>query len=459
MKSDVVIIGGGVSGLATGALLAHAGKRVAVLEKGNVPGGRAYAYEDRGFTLNYGAHAMYRPESGFLAELMLRLGRPTPRCSYPEPMRAYWSDGERFAAVGAKPQQVLTTLLFPLAGRLQLAKFMLALQRAKPHELDEDMTWGAWVERQTGDAAVRRFARAFATVNTYTRPSGKLSARFVVAALQRNAFAKDYAGYMWGGWRSMYDAFIDEITTRGGELRTGARVERLELDGGRVVAALTDDGRYDAEAFVCTLPPLDAPAIAPPGSPLAAELAGWSGLVDVRALCMDLGFSRRLRDDLTFVFDIERDLYYSLHSEVAHDLAPPGSQLLHAMAYLSPEEAADGMLVARRKADLTDGLDRFFPGWREALVVERTLPGVHVVSARSTPEQFGRGRVPLRAGCASNLYFAGDGRDLPYNLTEICLASAMEAADAVFAGSGAREAAVAIQAGGALKPLKMEDRG
>ncbi len=64
MKSDVVIIGGGLAGLSTGALLAKQGKGVTVIEKGNQPGGRAYAYEEKGFTLNYGPHAMYLPESG-----------------------------------------------------------------------------------------------------------------------------------------------------------------------------------------------------------------------------------------------------------------------------------------------------------------------------------------------------------------------------------------------------------
>ena len=70
MKSDVVIIGGGLAGLSTGALLAKQGKRVTVIEKGNQPGGRAYAYEEKGFTFNYGPHAMYLPESGELAKVM-----------------------------------------------------------------------------------------------------------------------------------------------------------------------------------------------------------------------------------------------------------------------------------------------------------------------------------------------------------------------------------------------------
>src|SRR5581483_10049251 len=100
MQSDVVVIGGGVTGLATGALLAKAGKRVTVLERGNQPGGRAYTREEKGFILNYGPHAIYRPDTGAFAELFRRLGRAQPQFGYPEAVRSYWADGERWGAVG-----------------------------------------------------------------------------------------------------------------------------------------------------------------------------------------------------------------------------------------------------------------------------------------------------------------------------------------------------------------------
>lgn len=183
---------------------------------------------------------------------------------------------------------------------------------------------------------------------------------------------------------------------------------------------------------MCTLPPQDAPAIAPDGSALCAEMERWAGLEDVRALCMDLGFSRKVRDDLALVFDIERDLYYSVHSYTTPDLAPASGQLLHAMAYLSPEEASSDALLQRRKDELVAGLDVHFTGWREAIAVERTLSAVRVVGTRQTPENR-KHLVPLRTAAASNLYFAGDARDIPYNLTQIVLASAMEVADAILA--------------------------
>ena len=431
MRPDVVIAGAGIAGLATGALLSKQGKRVTVLEKGNVAGGRAYCYEEKGFTLNYGAHAMYVPVSGPLAELMGRLGRSVPKCGYPEAVRSYWAHDGRFASMGAKPHQVLTTGLFSLGGRMAVSKVMLAVRGEKPDRLPPDLTWGQWLDTKTDDKAVREFMRAFGTVNSYTNPSDGLSAAFFVGHLQRTLFAKDLVGYMYGGWRAMYDQWIEDIEAAGGAVINGERVASLELDGDRLSAARTATGRYEADAFVCTLPPQDAPSIAPEGSALRAEMLRWSALDEVRAYCIDLGLSRPLRtDNATFVFDVQRTLYYSVHSESAPDLAPAGGQLLHAMAYLTQEEARDETLRDRRGDELRDGLDAHFPGWREAAAVQRTMPDAKVLGARRTPGNI-KNLVPLHAASVQNLYFAGDARDVPHSLTLACLVSAMQVADAL----------------------------
>ena len=48
-------------------------------------------------------------------------------------------------------------------------------------------------------------------------------------------------------------ALATKIVARGGEVRTGATITRLETDGGRVTQALTDKGAFKADAYVLAL--------------------------------------------------------------------------------------------------------------------------------------------------------------------------------------------------------------
>ena len=62
-NADVIIAGGGLGGLFTGALLAHNGLTVLVLEKNAIPGGGLQSFSRDGEMYDTGMHVMggWRP--------------------------------------------------------------------------------------------------------------------------------------------------------------------------------------------------------------------------------------------------------------------------------------------------------------------------------------------------------------------------------------------------------------
>jgi phytoene desaturase len=62
MTDPVAVIGAGFGGLATAIRLQAAGLRTVILEKRDKPGGRAYVFEDEGFTFDAGPTVITAPE-------------------------------------------------------------------------------------------------------------------------------------------------------------------------------------------------------------------------------------------------------------------------------------------------------------------------------------------------------------------------------------------------------------
>jgi len=74
VKEDVVIIGSGIGGLTCGAVLAHSGYKVSVLEKNSYIGGACSSYEKEGYTFDRAVHLFTSGLNGPYGRLFERLG-------------------------------------------------------------------------------------------------------------------------------------------------------------------------------------------------------------------------------------------------------------------------------------------------------------------------------------------------------------------------------------------------
>lgn len=90
MKQNVVIIGAGIGGLATGALLGKMGYDVTILEKEKVIGGYAKEFTTRGFTFSAGPHMYLMPDAFDTyfslfkkkPEILFKLKSISPQCRF-----------------------------------------------------------------------------------------------------------------------------------------------------------------------------------------------------------------------------------------------------------------------------------------------------------------------------------------------------------------------------------------
>jgi phytoene dehydrogenase-like protein len=323
-ERDVVVVGGGLAGLVAAITAAKQGSRVSMFDSRGV-GGRARSAVRDGYTLNEGAHALYR--SGAAHALLSGLGIAV-RGGSPDPssFRLVW-DGE-IVTMPSGPMSVALTRLLSIRSRAQFAALYATARRRA--ERAGDVSVGEYFEAERFGVDLRRIVLALMRLGSYTaRPENVALAPM----LRQLAAGARGVVYVDGGWQSLVDGLTTVAATHRVDLIDRTPVTSIAAEGaGWVVTA--DDRSTRAAAIV----------IATGGPEVAARLLGSDPAMWVeragpaqRAAVLDIGGPPARHG---FLLSADEPLYLSTHAPVAA-LAPPGDHLVTAMRYIDPGDAND----------------------------------------------------------------------------------------------------------------------
>ncbi|HJQ68650.1 MAG TPA: NAD(P)/FAD-dependent oxidoreductase [Blastocatellia bacterium] len=422
-NQDVIIIGGGLSGLAAATMIARAGRRVRLFEQAHALGGRARTKEQNGFYLNLGPHALYR--SGQANKILRELGvEPVGRV--PSVSGAYAVRRGVKHTFPAGLVSMLTTSLFGLSAKLEAARLLASLQKIETSQL-MGVSVREWLDGQISDQVVKEFLMAAFRVATYTNAPELMSAGAALEQLQM-AFDKSVL-YLDGGWQTLVDHLSRLAADAGVVIETGTKIEAVERDAaGAVRGARLADGRsFLSSAVVIASSPQVAVSLLERGRETSLARRA-DELVAVRAACLDVSLKYLPMPKVTFALGIDRPLYLSVHSATAR-LAPEGGALIHVAKYLPPghTESPD-----EDRRELEGLLDLVQPGWREAVVNSRFLPDMIVMNAIATAGIKGtKGRPTPEVSDVPGLFIAGDWVGPEGLLADASLASAKQAAQII----------------------------
>jgi phytoene dehydrogenase-like protein len=427
----IVVVGGGLAGLATAAYLARDGAAVTVLERAAALGGRAQTTRAGDFHLNLGPHALYRGGAGVrvLADLGVKYCGGIPKAA-----GGCALDGGRVDVLPGGFVSLLTTGLFGVSGKLEAAALLSGVGRIDADEFDRT-TVREWSSKRVRNPDVRRLLEALARLATYANAPETMSAGLAIRQLQM-AIASTVS-YLDGGWQTLVDGLRACAEGHGARIRTAAPVTALERasDGRLTGTRLRDGSVVPASAVVLALDAPAAGALLPDGPARRYAVSA----TPVLAACLDVALARLPRPRVTFALGIDEPSYYSVHSAVAR-LGPDGAAMIHVARYLG-DATPEPKTV---EAQLEGVLDRLQPGWRDVAVERRFLPHMLAASALPTAADGGlAGRPAPLVPEAPGVYVAGDWVGADGWLADGVLASARCAAGLVLGRVRERGAAAA----------------
>jgi len=395
----VLIIGGGIAGLACAASLAREGQTVTVLEAGAAVGGLARTGVREGFAFNRGAHALYG--GGAAQRVLTSLGIAT-RGHRPSLRGVVFRDGAAHR-LPSTPWSVLTTSLLGMRSRVALARIFGGIRSLRGDERSAQ----AWVEAVGDDPVLRDFMAAMLRLSTYSGDLSAIRSDAAVAALRQATLHG--VTYLDGGWQQLVDALRDACVAAGVTMRTRAPVEAVEPGA----VTLRDGTTLQAEHVVLAVPPS-----------VAAQWVEVPALGRAQVACLDVALHERPAGP-GLAFDLDDPMYLSVHSDAA--ALGPGA-LVHTLHYGAPEDA---------RIRLEGLLDRTLPGWRERCVHAQFLPSITVTEGIVAPGGPPRPKVAVGPG----LWRIGDAVGDHGGLADAALGSAQGVAHAIVRGAASARAA------------------
>lgn len=263
---DTIIIGSGIGGMTTAALLARAGQKVLVLEQHYVPGGFTHTFRRKGFVWDVGVHLVGEMSDKSLPGRLLAhltegrlewadVGPVYDTFHFPDDFSIAFPDNPKDFAAALKEafpdsSAEIDAYLSEVRATVRSMKSWM-LGRAIPGRL------GALLGGSMGREAARRLAqpteqvlaelvsdpklRAVLTAQWGYHGSPPSQAAWALQALIVRHFMYG-ASYPVGGAARIAPALLQGVADRGGWTRICADVEQILIDKGRAVGVRMADG-------------------------------------------------------------------------------------------------------------------------------------------------------------------------------------------------------------------------
>jgi phytoene dehydrogenase-like protein len=421
-RYDAVIIGGGAAGLTAGALLATEGRSVCVLEAGGWLGGRGGALEDEGYKINLGGHLVEDSGSG-ITKVFEHVGKELIHGPVSSDM-VIWEDGWK------------SIRDLYAADKRELKKLIGVLMETPYEDLDDwdDRTLREWMLQHTRHEGVIALWEFITVLEAITEHWWDHSASDNLYVRKMHYAEKGVGGYsFWPGqgWDGMFGDLRDAVVEHGGEVRLGARAERVVIEDGRVLGVavarqprvipneIFEEEVLEADCVISTLPVWSVLRVVP-----RQQLPDWYvaqiehlSRIEFRATWLGL----YVATEEPIHAKHPQELATWLHTPNLHhagfffnmtamdaSVSPPGTQLYAAGLDIPGEKVRDPRWMLAAMEQFERDLAEMYPGLEHAVWRRRHLvhePGLGVIQK---PCLVGRFRPHWRAPNVDGLYFASD---------------------------------------------------
>ena len=420
----MIVIGGGLAGLAASVALAEAGWRVRLFEQRPFLGGRAASY-----VLPDGEHVDNCQHVTFgcctnLEDFYRRVGSGDKIKFFD---RLFLLDpqgrrGEMHAGILPAPFHMTGSFLTfsPLAlkDKLAIARAFYSILQSGGHPPDVDEPGGIsmleWLRRhKQTPAAISRFWRVV-LVSALSEELDRIDARYGIDVFWK-AVLSNKNGYRMGvpavALGDLYEGCRAAIEQKGGEVVFRSPLRGLRIENGKLIAALFDDGREEtADAFILALPHLALSELLPESVKRTdTALGNLDKIIDAPITGVHLWFDRQVMTE-PFITLLDTTTQWIFNKTALYAGANGAAPATNKGQYLQLVISASYDFLQKPRQEIIDlclkEVRHALPAAREANLLKATV--IKEAAATFSPQPGVDRWRPMQQTSIGGLFLAGD---------------------------------------------------
>ncbi|MCA1292082.1 FAD-dependent oxidoreductase [Paenibacillus sp. alder61] len=424
----IAIIGGGLAGLTAAAYLsAQPNIEGTVFERSPQLGGRAFTYEKSGFTLNYGAHAVYGIDRHTLQHMEEELNLKFQSKQVDKRKVVYAKHGRLTPAPLDFVNIMKTGVLTPMEKVRFVAEVAAVISHI--HQLKHYRTLGEYLDKSNSAPDVKELWEHLVSSNFFITPEDarKVSGE-VIAEYYHNLFLSSKpVNYILGSWTTITDQLVHKIgENEKWDIAVKEPVETIVMEKGKFILNTKSREALEFDQVIFAMPVQQVCKMLE-NTPWKTQLDPYKDNTCTEVLVYDVGFSKVVARPFHYISDMDNKVFISDVSATDYTVVPVGGQLLQGIAYLNDDfsdEEEKKQYLEKKTQQMEALFDTYYPDWREHTAVKRVSKKAMVASVKNI---YSNKLLPNKLPGVPFL-FCGDGCEGKGELAERAFSSGRAAA-------------------------------
>ena len=419
MSDAIIVIGAGVGGLTTAALLTEKGHKVHVLEKSSKLGGRTASTKFRNHILDNGFHIMpfYKKSAIFTVLKKLKIDSKLKLAKVDD--IAFHSENE-FHVYPKGMLDLLRLSLLPFKSRVKLLRLLLPLAFTSIEKTESWDDVSLTKITHNLDSDTNAFFEAVCMLAFADSANHISLGEFARTIIRANPFKGGTSEFAYpdnGGYDAISHVLNDYIISNGGEIQTRHSIKKVIVENSRVTGVVVRGLTGTDELISTKCVVISYPAYHALNELFEKNIIEKSFLEKINKLnkttsVVEVHFALKSKLDSRQVVFPVGDHYTTkgifFISNITPSVSPPGEHLIIAGTPVPSEDTENPEKIKAIVHKMKQEISSIYPNFDSELIWERPMAWKLVESVVKEPGKVWKSKMPHQIPGIDGLFFVGD---------------------------------------------------